>query len=571
MRHPSAPMQAALGVVAVIIVAFGSTVAGLAPTDPPPSSVDTETSLTASGGFELPAGYTTLTDDTVHITVAVPDTWTDISTQPDSVDGSTVPQINAATDIEVWRDTFDAPGMLYAAYPFTDDEEAMYSERFAPPASGCADLEVVPYDDGAFAGQWWKHTGCGPTGQAEQHVIVASPQSEVATVAVVVKLAGAEEQPVLDVVLQSFNFTPTATWPVPPAAATTSTSSTTTSAVPGATTTAPLDLLQVINNSSLLAVSVPSTWTEVETIGSINNDGSYRPTIGAGPDLNEFAGGFEAPGTRVTALPPLVDLSTVMANAWKPDDCESSGETSFDNGAFTGLSESWSGCAGGTMDVVIIAAQPPDGSFNLYAKVQAEAGTGLTALIADSIAVAGEATYPTTTGVEAPVTAQDGAVPESLWQGPAPTDTVLVIDSLRRLRVDVPSSWMDVRQYPTYNDDATDRPRIVASLHIDTMLQQWEIPGVVYIEYPYTDPGTFFTNLFKGSTTCPEGSTQTFDNGTYSGLMQTWSNCGDSGAARLVVLAVSPPDKSVTLYLEIQLPTDDNTALQTILSSFGQL
>jgi hypothetical protein len=128
-----------------------------------------------------------------------------------------------------------------------------------------------------------------------------------------------------------------------------------------------------------------------------------------------------------------------------------------------------------------------------------------------------------------------------------------------------------VRQYPSYNDDATDRPRIVASLHIDTMLQQWEIPGVIFIEYPYVDPGSFFTNLFKGSTTCPEGSTQTFDNGTYIGLMQTWSNCGDSGAARLVMLAVSPPDKSVTLYLEIQLPTDDNTALQTILSSFAQL
>ena len=441
---------------------------------------------------------------------------------------------------------------------------------------------MVPYDDGAFAGQWWRHTDCGATGQAEFHVIVASPQSEVATVAVVVKLAGAGDRPALDVVLQSFNFTPTATWPVAPApvAAATSTSSststsppstTTTSTVSAASTTAPPDTVQLVNNSSLLSVRVPAVWTDIETIGSINNDGSYRPTIVAGPDLDEFAGSFDAPGTRVTALPPLVDAATVMANAWKPSDCESTGETSFDNGQFTGLSESWSGCAGGTMDVIIVAARPPDGSFNLYAKVQAEAGTGLTALIADSIAIAGTSTYPTTTAVEAPVTAQDGAVPESLWQGPAQPDTLLVIDSRRRLRVDVPSSWRDVRLYPSYNDDATDRPRIVASLHIDTMLQQWEVPGVIFIEYPYVDPGSLLTNLFKGSATCPDGSTQTFDNGTYSGLMHTWSECGDSGAARLVMLAVSPPDKSVTLYLEIQLPTDDNTALQTILSSFGQL
>jgi hypothetical protein len=429
---------------------------------------------------------------------------------------------------------------------------------------------VVPYDDGAFAGQWWQHTGCGATGEAEHHVIVASPQSEVATVAVVVKLTGADERPALDVVLRSFNFTPTATWPVVSAVTTTSSSSTT-SIAPAATSTAPLDTMQLINNSSLLSVNVPSTWSEYELIGSINNDGSYRPTIVAAPDLDDYAGGFSGPGVRVSALPPIVDVSTVLTNASKPDDCESSGETSFDNGEFTGLSQSWSGCAGGAMDVTIIAAQPADGSFNLYAKVQAAAGSGLTSLIADSIAVAGQSTYPTTTAVEAPVTAQDGAVPESLWQGPAQTDTVLVIDSLRRLRVDVPSSWRDVRQYPSYNDDGSDRPRIVASLHIETMLQQWEIPGVIFIEYPYVDPGTFFTNLFKGATTCPDGSTQTFDNGTYSGLMQTWTNCGDNGAARLVMLAVSPPDKTATLYLEIQLPDEDNTALQTILSSFGQL
>jgi hypothetical protein len=127
-----------------------------------------------------------------------------------------------------------------------------------------------------------------------------------------------------------------------------------------------------------------------------------------------------------------------------------------------------------------------------------------------------------------------------------------------------------VRLYPAFNDDATDRPRIVASLHIDTMIQQWEVPGVIYIEYPYVDPGTFLANIFKSSTTCPVGTTQSFDNGSYSGLMHTRTDCGDIGA-RLVMLAASPPDDSVTLYLEIQIPAADDTALQTVLSSFGQL
>ena len=69
---------------------------------------------------------------------------------------------------------------------------------------------------------------------------------------------------------------------------------------------------------------------------------------------------------------------------------------------------------------------------------------------------------------------------------------------------------------------------------------------------------------------CDDGGLQTFDNGTHSGYLQTWDAC-DGTETRIVAVAVSPADHSAMLYLEVQLPTADDTALETVLASFEQL
>ena len=474
----------ALGTSVAATVADETTTSATADTTSDTETPDTETEASTPGtpdDFALPPGYTMLVDNTGRLTVAVPDTWGDIDLEPDTVDGAVVPRINAATDLDVWRETFDAPGVLYAAFPYTADEEALYRDRFEL-RSGCAGEEVVPYDDGAFFGEWRKLTECGPSGEAELHVVVASPASEDVTVVVIVQLVGPQDQPVLDAVLQSFNFTPTATWPATSTTAlgtsTSSSTTTTTAAVPASS--APAEMTYVENNSGVLSVQVPAGWDEVEATGGVNNDGSYRPAIVAAPSLVEFGGGFERPGMRVVALPPQTDPAGVLANAQQPADCESAGATPFENDQFLGLSQAWTGCAGGTLDVVLVAARPADDSFTLYAQVQEEAGGGLTPLIVESFGAPGSTAYPPPTASPSDLTIS-GAVPESLWQGPVQSDNYIVIDRARQLRIQVPSAWQDVRLNPSFNDDASPRPRIVASLHIETMLAQWEVPGVGFL------------------------------------------------------------------------------------------
>ncbi len=556
----------ALGLSAVAVLTMGSTTPGTDPTEPTSGS---ETSV-ATDEFVLPTGYTMLVDDTDRLTVAVPDTWDVVNTVPGAVEGTVVPRIAAGTDVEAGDATFAESGVLYSAYPFVTDVETLYQDHFEP--AGCASDEVVPYDDGAFVGQWWRHTECGPAGEGEFHVVVASPASDVATVAVVIQL-DAHDEALLDAVLQSFNFTPTASWPTPAITTTTSTStstSTTTTAAPEAPASSLTpETRNLVNNSGLLVADMPMSWSEFDTIGSLNDDGSYRPTLLAAPGLSDFNNGFDAPGARVSALPPGTDVATTLANTAKPDDCVTAGPAPFDNGELHGLSESWAGCAEGTTDVMFVVATPPDGDFVVHARLQDEAGGGSAALIADSLAVVNDATYPTTTVPEAPIAAT-GTVPASLSQRPSGVQSILVVEQTRNLRIDVPAAWRDTRLFPSLNDDGSPRPRVVAALHVETMLAQWDAPGMIFNESPYTDPATWLANRATGLSGCVDGGAQAYDDGEYHGLLHTRTNCGGT-QARFVTLVVSPLDNSSTLTMEVQLPTADDTNLSILLSSFGQL
>ena len=167
-----------------------------------PTTTTTE-AATTEPAFVLPAGYRYLVDDTNRITVAVPETWTDIATFPGNIGGASVPAINAATDLQLWNDTFDAPGVLYAAFPYTSDPQTLINVYGL--TAGCASSTVVPYADGVFTGSWAQWTECGPGGAAEWHLIVASPADQAFTAFVQIQLTGPQDQQAFDVVLETFN------------------------------------------------------------------------------------------------------------------------------------------------------------------------------------------------------------------------------------------------------------------------------------------------------------------------------------------------------------------------------
>ena len=302
-------------VVSGAAMLFGATTAPLLAGAEQPTLGTTTTTTSVGDEFVVPPGYTFLIDDTNRITVAVPATWADHVTAPTTVDSTLVPSIGAATDLDVWESSFDAPGVLSSAFPFTPDPQSLLDRSDA--SGGCAAPTVVPYTDGVFTGSWSQSTGCGPTDQSAWHVIVSSPADRSFTAVVAVQLTGPQDQEAFDVVLQTFNVTPSATWPatgsaprptttpapttgpiVSTAPSTTAPSTTT----PASTTTAPTTTafpavgVRLVDSTNFLTVTVPADWIDQDLDPSTRDDGGDRPSIVASPDLAQYYDSFDGSG-----------------------------------------------------------------------------------------------------------------------------------------------------------------------------------------------------------------------------------------------------------------------------------
>ena len=151
------------------------------------------------------------------------------------------------------------------------------------------------------------------------------------------------------------------------------------------------------------------------------------------------------------------------------------------------------------------------------------------------------AVYPTPT-VAAPLT-PTGPVPPELLTAPA-IPLTNVTDDDGRLSVSVPSAWTDTDVGVQMNDDASDRPRVAAAPVLDEFYSDWEAPGVQVVAYPFTDdPSTLLHNLGYADQ-CTDGGVQSFSNGTFTGLMQTWTACGDTPRATCCWPSARPTSRS---------------------------
>ena len=451
--------------------------------------------------FVLPAGFKYLVDDTNRITVAIPAAWSDITTAVADIDGSAVPTISAATDLGVFADSFDAPGVRYGAFPFTPDPQTLL-DRYGYPG-GCDGESVVPYADGVFTGLWGQWTGCGATGQSTRHLIVGSPADNAFTAVVGVQLTGPQDQEAFDVVVETFNVTPAATWPVsgpsstttaPPTAPITTLVVPSTLAVPSSTLAVPTTVpatsstapaptapaptasaptstglpaigVNIVDDTNFLTVTVPANWSDQSGASGRRDDGSDRPTITAAPDIPQFLGSFEGPGVRVQALPATTDPAALLQRFAYPLSCTDAGITPFDDGRFTGQRQAWLNCEGSTTRVVNVAARPIDGSYTIFVQIQQTAPDDVIVnQILSSFGSVPGAVYPSST-VAAPLV-PSGPVPPELLAAPA-IEVTAVADEDGRLSFSVPSAWSDTETRPQMNDDASDRPRVAAAPALD--------------------------------------------------------------------------------------------------------
>ncbi|CAN5771276.1 hypothetical protein BH24ACT5_BH24ACT5_07750 [soil metagenome] len=406
--------------LALIATTAGSAAFASAPPTTPPAA---PTGAPPADETGLPPGYQRLVDDTGALQVDVPATWIDIDTAPGSLDdGTVIPWIEAAPDRQSFEDTFDTPGVLYVAYPYTADPQELIDEYGL--TGGCSDLGVEPYDDGVFAGLVQVGSTCGSAGTASWNMVSASPADQSMTVMVQVHTASVADQDAFDTVLDSFNLTSTTTTPVgpttpgntipvasapvatvppPPSIPSIPTSSIpvptlpvitatpvatvpTSPTTPGATTqpsvTAPggpqpglplgqvqADAVQLVDDSNRIMVSVPSTWTDIDTTVQTTDSGNSYAWISASPNLADFNESYNSPGMIFTELPATPDADVMLDAFSYSDDCTSAGRQPYDDGAFVGAYELYTDCGGTSTILYTVAVNGSDPSYSLFVTI----------------------------------------------------------------------------------------------------------------------------------------------------------------------------------------------------------
>lgn len=179
----------------------------------------------------IPEGYVPVIDATGALVVAVPATWTDVDPQPAVRDGVAQPYIAASPDLTSFLTSFDVPGAMYSAFPFTADPLVLLESHGL--RAGCATFEVKTYDDPIFVGAVQVGTDCGPN-HLTWNMVVASPADRSFTAVVQVQAPAGDEA--IEIVRRTFNVVPGAVptfSSVPdPVASTTTAAAPTTSTVP---------------------------------------------------------------------------------------------------------------------------------------------------------------------------------------------------------------------------------------------------------------------------------------------------------------------------------------------------
>jgi hypothetical protein len=151
-------------------------------------------------------------------------------------------------------------------------------------------------------------------------------------------------------------------------------------------------------------------------------------------------------------------------------------------------------------------------------------------------------------------TASAAAAPaEAASPGSAiPADFVTLADDTGTITVGVPSSWADVETVPT-----PDGPTIVASTDIDAFLASFDVAGIVYSAWPFTEATEMQSEgvsvVTGGRRECTDEQVLAYDDGVFVGTERAFTGCGSTGVGEYHVIAAKAPDQSFNAVLRIKI------------------
>jgi len=149
--------------------------------------------------------YETVVDDLGSIEVDVPTAWADRDTTPIvEDDGTQRPYIAAATSLSAFQDTFDEPGLFFAALaPGADVDTSLANYSFA---EQCTDGGITDYSDPVFTGKYQLWLDC-EGGTTDIVTLVAVPADGSFTAFMLAQIVTDADLEALDRAFATFNAT----------------------------------------------------------------------------------------------------------------------------------------------------------------------------------------------------------------------------------------------------------------------------------------------------------------------------------------------------------------------------
>ena len=281
-------------------------------------------------------------------------------------------------------------------------------------------------------------------------------------------------------------------------------------------------------------MDVPLSWTNIDTsLWTYDATPSVeQPAIVVGDGANTDTAGTDA--FRVVAEPASADLDA-LADANLPS-CTAGLRVPFDNGHFVGLRQDFTGCDG-TDHAVLVVADPPDHRFTLAAVLYVR--TGDEDLIDPLLGGLGSTTA---------------------------TPYYWLTDASDLVTTKVPLWWSQWNGGP--NTDSltnTQRPGLSASQPtIGTATD-----GLVLTAFHGETPDALAAANGRADRCTGDGGVAPYDDGVFTGVRHTWTDCDGVAGSQIVQVFASPADQSVTLALDIELSAPDDDVLDLVLNSFN--
>ena len=177
----------------------------------------------------------------------------------------------------------------------------------------------------------------------------------------------------------------------------------------------PPGYVELVDDTGLLTVTVPDTWTDIDTVPGSTADGPV-PWISASPDIDLFESSFDVPGVRYLAAPFTEDPESLVTEFGLPEGtCTDLRVQPYDDNVFVGVVQVGTSCgAAGTASWLLVVASPADQAFTALVQVQAATSADDEAMSTiletfnrtSSGPIPGSST-PTATGAETTVPATD--------------------------------------------------------------------------------------------------------------------------------------------------------------------